>query len=240
MSNARKQNTEVLIFLRKSSKSSDVLAEHLAKNINTINKYCYIKFVYINAENAEKVRGMGIRQTPTMIQGKHKIEGIEKIIKALTFGNIAKETYGYGVTSPEEMLHKWQSDIVTVGEAEEDGDETDPSVRSQQLRQRMADFQKKRPRMEGVDKKRKIKGGVDIKSKAHQQEYGDFSTRDGDLQFLRDSHVMDTENTPIAGYVESSDGELILEDYFLEEAKSDGKKLRNENLKSGKYNKYGL
>jgi len=149
----------VNIYLNRKANSTTILSRHLAENIDALNQFLLINFIYINQNNSNLVRQKGIRKTPTLIYGRRRFEGIQKIIQILTPPSRGKETYGYGVTSPEDMMHKWQSMIIDTKDAEDDEDEGDPDVRTQQIRSRMAAFQKRRPKMEGVGRKNKIRGG---------------------------------------------------------------------------------
>jgi len=209
------------VYLNAKSNSAKLLADHLAKHIDGLNEIILISFIYISPKNAALVQKKGIRRTPTLIYGPRKFEGLDKIIQVLTPPKRSRETYGYGVSNPDEMLHKWQSDIIeTAGADGEDEDEDDmnPTARESQLRQKMAAFQKQRPRMEGVPSKNKITGGRKVKAGIVQKEYGN------DDDFLKDTNTLNVKQTPTSSYVEDTDGELILEDYYLAEAIKDGKK----------------
>jgi hypothetical protein len=210
------------VYLNSKSNSAKTLSEHLAKHIDGLNEIVLINFIYISSNNAAAVQKKGIRRTPTLVYGPRKFEGLDKIIQVLTPPKKGKETYGYGVSNPDEMMHKWQTDIIDAGVSGEDEDDetdnTNPVARENQLRQKMAAFQKQRPRMEGVPSKNKITGGRKIKAGGAQKEYGN------DDDFLRDTNTLNVKQTPTSSYVEDTDGELILEDYYLAEAYKDGKK----------------
>jgi len=225
-----KSKPVVNIYLNKNAVSTKILTQHLAENIDALNKILLINFIYITPNNSKLVMEKGIKSTPTLIYGKRKFEGIKKIMGILTPPERGKETYGYGATSPEDMLHKWQSMIINTREEEEFEDDGDPHVRTEQLRTKMAAFQKRRPKMEGVARKQKIRGGRRVKGKNNQREYGDYMERDGDFQFMKDAGLFDRENTPIEGYTETQDGELMLEEYYLNEAMKDGKKVSREKV----------
>lgn len=215
----------VNIFLNRRSASTQILSQHLAKNIDSLNKLLLINFIYITQKNAQIVMQKGIKRTPTLIYGKRRFEGIEKIVQILTPPEKERETYGYGVTSPEEMLHTWQNMIIDTRDDDE-VDEGDPDVRTNQIRSKMAAFQKNRPKMEGVGRKNKIRGGRKVTAKNDQRDYGDYMERDGDTQFMRDAGLFDVEDTPVAGYTENKDGELMLEEYYLNLALEGGKEDR--------------
>mgnify|MGYP000633215948 CR=1 FL=1 len=211
----------VNIYLSPNGKSTKILADHLAKVIDDLNKIIMINFIYISAVNAKKVQAKGIRKSPTLIYGNRKFEGLENIIKVLTPPKRERETYGFGNTNPEEMLHEWQNYVIDKGgdEGEEEEDITGEGGR-RRIADRIAAFQKRRPKMEGVPGKNKIPGGRALKSKNAQKDY---NPANGDDDFIRDSGVNSIVQTPTDTYVQDTDGELILEDYYLEEAISAGK-----------------
>jgi hypothetical protein len=207
------------VYLNSKSNSAKTLSEHLAKHIDGLNEIVHINFIYISPKNAAQVQRKGIRRTPTLIYGARKFEGLDKILAVLTPPKRNSETYGYGVSSPDEMLHKWQTDIIdTTDEDEEDNDDMSPEARSNQLRVKMAQMQKQRPKMEGVPGKNKIAGGRKVKTGVAHRDYGN------DDDFLKDSGTLSVKQTPTASYVEDTDGELMLEEYYLGEAYKDGKK----------------
>lgn len=218
----------VNVYLKTDAKSTKVLVEHLAKHIDALNNLVLINFIYITDKNAAKIQQRGIRRTPTLIYGNRRFEGLDKIIQVLTPPKSGRENYGYGVTSPDEMLTKWQNDIIDSAQDEqEEEDDMSPDAREKQLRQKMAAMQKQRPQMHGVSSKNKIAGGRKLKATAAAKEY----TNDDD--FLKASRLRDTEQTPINPYTEDKDGELILEDYYLEEAIRDGKKVTKGKIHRG-------
>lgn len=212
---------EIFVYLSPEGKSTKILTDHLAKVIDDLNKIIMIKFIYINRANAQKVQQKGIRKSPTLIYGNRKYEGLDKIIQVLTPPRRERETYGYGNTSPDEMLHEWQNYIIdSKGEDDEEEDLTGDAGRKR-LADRMAAFQKKRPQMLDVPAKNRIPGGRNVKRKNMQKDY---NAEKGDDDFLRDSGVNNVVQTPTDAYVQDTDGELILEDYYLDEAVAAGKK----------------
>ena len=226
----------VKIIMSKNAKSSAVLIDnHLSKHIDALNQILFIEFIYVTKANTNKLKATGIRQTPTLIYGDRTFTGIDKIIKVLTPPAQNKESFGYGITSPEEMLHNWQSEILDTREDDDSLDENDPEVRSQQIRQKMAAFQRRRPAMEGGEEKHKIKGGRKLKAKK-SEHLGGYDQQQGDDKFLKDSGLSDLQDTP-GGYVEDTDGELILEEYFLEVAKDEGKRVTAKHMKGSRYSR---
>lgn len=210
------------VYLNTKAPSTKVLTEHLAKYIDDLNQILLINFIYITDKNAPLVKKRGVRRTPTLKYGKRTYEGLEKIIRVLTPPKSGKETYGYGNTNPDEMLHEYQNEIIDnrADDEQEDQDDMNGDARTQQIRSRIAAFQKRRPKMDGVGQKQKIAGGRKIKSKFNQKEYAGSSADD---DFLKDSGVGSIDQTPTERYVEDTDGELILEDYYLNEAIANGK-----------------
>jgi hypothetical protein len=210
------------IYLKTKSESAKMLTAHLAKHIDQLNELIMINFIYITEGNAQAVQRKGIRRTPTLIYYNRTFEGLDKIIKVLTPPKNNSENYGYGVTSPDEMLDKWQSDIIDSTAEEEEEDDMSPEARSEQIRRKMAQMQKNRPQMHGVPSKNKISGGRKLTAPKAQKEYSN------DDDFLNASGISSVKATPASPYVDSADGELILEDYYLDEALKNGKKTKSE------------
>ncbi len=214
---------EVIIYLSPNGKSTKILTDHLAKFIDDLNKMIMIKFIYISQANAKKVQQKGIRKSPTLIYGNRKFEGLDNIIKVLTPPKRERETYGYGNTSPDEMLHEWQNYIIEGrGEEEEEEDITGENGRKR-LADRIAAFQKRRPQATDTT------GKVAKKKAVHK----DYNPEKGDDDFIRDSGVNNVIQTPTDTYVQDTDGELILEDYYLDEAVAAGKKQTNGRIHRG-------
>lgn len=215
------------IYLKTESQSAKALTVHLAKYIDQLNEQVLINFIYITDKNAPAVQRKGIRRTPTLIYGNRRFEGLEKIVRILTPQKRDTENYGYGVMNPDEMLNKWQSDIIDSAVDEETDDDMSSDARSQQLRQKMAAMQKMRPQMQGVPSKNKIGGGRKLKTATPKKEYNN------DDDFLKASGVGSVKQTPTNPYMEDKDGELILEDYYLDEAMKDGKKIPKGKIHKG-------
>lgn len=221
----------VYIYLNEKAASTVTLSKHLAKHIDDLNNLLLIHFIYITKNNSEKVKQKGIRKTPTLIYENRRFEGLEKIIQVLTPPQRNKESYGYGVTNPDEMLHKWQDEIIQ-NHADDDQEEAlGDTIGDTEIRDKMAAFQKKRPKMsDNVSQKQKIPGGRLVKGKSNQKEYH------GDDDFLKDSGVNNQDQTPTSQYTEDVDGELLLEDYYLEEAYASGlKKHSNKPVRKPRY-----
>jgi hypothetical protein len=119
------------------------------------------------------------------------------------------------------MLHKWQSDVMDNKTEEEEEEDISGEIGRRRIQERAAAFQKRRPKMDGVENKNKINGGRALKSKTTQKDY---NPDHGDDDFIRDSGVSSVVQTPTDTYVQDTDGELILEDYYLNEALASGKK----------------
>jgi len=214
---------EVLIYLSPNGKSTKILTDHLAKFIDDLNKMIMIKFIYISQANAKKVQQKGIRKSPTLIYGSRKFEGLDNIIKVLTPPKRERETYGYGNTNPDEMLHEWQNYIIDgKGDDEEEEDISGDGGRKR-LADRMAAFQKRRPQATDT------KGKVNKKKTVHK----DYNPEKGDDDFIRDSGINNIIQTPTDTYVQDTDGELILEDYYLDEAVAAGKKQTSGRIHRG-------
>lgn len=203
----------VNIYLNKHAKSTEILSRHLAEHITKLNNRFIINFIYITKANSAMVSAKGVKKTPTLLYGNRKYEGLQNIIKILTPPDETKEHFGIGVTSPEDMLHKYQNEIMTRGEEEEDDDEHDPAYMEQRLKEKMAAMQKRRPEMRGVSGKSSLKGGRALKTKKNDKKY---HYSNGDSAFLHDAGKSNTNDTP--SYTEDTDGELILEEYYLTEA----------------------
>ncbi len=138
----------------------------------------------------------------------------------LTPPEINKDNFGYANSSPDDMVHQYQSTIIDAGD---DGglgeDENDPSVRADVIRQKMAAMQKRRPEMSGELGDRKLKGGRKVTSRQPAKKtFGD------DEEFRRASRVDNIDETPMKEYDDDTDGARILEDYYNDEADKSGRK----------------
>ena len=210
----------VAIYINPEAQSTKILRNFIAKHIDQINQHLFIKLIKVTKKNVQMVKKKGIDSTPTLVHHRKKFVSLEKIIKILTPPAEHRDHYGYGNTSSDDLVHQYHSTILDTGDDNREDDELDPGVRESVIRQKMAAFQKRRPQMEGVEKQKTIKGGRKVK--AAQQTKSKF---DNDDDFFRATGVGTVKDTPSKRYMEEADGDLILEDYFLEEAMKSGKKV---------------
>jgi glutaredoxin len=217
---APKEKPKVFIFVNDGSRATTVLTGFIAKNIDKINEKLIIKMVKINKKNFEICKRKGVRVAPTLIYGKKHITGVDDIIKVLSPPQTSKDGFGQGYSSADEYVHSYQDSILNTGGDEEE-DEMDPSVREQVLRQKMAALQKRRPQMsDNVDTKQRLRGGR--KTKAVSPKQSSFAN---DEEFYRATGVDNVQTTPSSNYMDESDGNLILEEWYLAEANQAGKKV---------------
>lgn len=210
----------VIIYLNPKSKSTEILEKFLASYIDQINEHLYIKRVKVNSKNLELVKKRGIQHTPTLVYNKRKFVSVEKIIKILTPPADQKDHYGYGNTSSDDLIHQYHTTLLDTGDDNNDDDDLDPKIREAVLKQKMAAMQKNRPQMDGVDKTRKLNGGRKIKN--NQPIKSSFNS---DTEFMSATNLNTVAETPTRKYMDEDDGALILEDYYLEEANRNGKKV---------------
>lgn len=214
------EKPKVFIFVNPDARSTKVLTDFIAKYIDEINKRLIVKIIKINKRNVEIVKNKGVKQAPTLIYGKKHIVSLENIIRVLTPPQKAHDNFGPSYTSADELVHNYQDSILNTGDIEED-DEMDPNVREQVIRQKMAAMQKRRPQMsDDVDTTMKLRGGRKLKKGSSKQS--SFATDD---DFRRAAGLEDMQGTPSQRYMEEADGDLILEDWYLDEAIAQGKKV---------------
>lgn len=208
----------VIIYVQPDAKSTEILTNFIAKHLDRINHSLTVRIIRVTARNAKLVKQSGIERTPTLVYDGRKFVTLEKIVKILTPPELNQDNYGYGNTSSDELIHKYQNAILDTGDED---DETDPGVRGEVLRQKMAALQKRRPAMEGVDKSRQLRGGRKVTARPPAK-----AKFDSDDDFRKATRVDNIEDTPTkADYMDETDGARILEDYFNDEADRSGRKV---------------
>jgi hypothetical protein len=214
------QKPKVYIYVNPDARSTKILTAFIAKHIDQINRKMFVQIVNINKKNYELIKRRGVQKAPTLIFGDKHIVSLEKIIQVLTPRREARDNFGVSHMSADEMVHAFHDSILNTGDGDEE-DETDPVVREQVIRQKMAAMQKRRPQMsDDVGSKQRLKGGRKIKSKPPQQ-----NTFEDDASFMRAMGADNFEATPSQRYMDDADGELMLEDYYLDIANASGKKV---------------
>jgi glutaredoxin len=215
-----REKPKVFIFVNEGSKATKILMDFIAKNIDKINERIIVKIIKINKKNVEICKSKGVQAAPTLIYGKKHITGVDDIIRVLSPPQQSKDGFGQGYLSADEYVHSYQDSILNTGGDEEE-DEMDPGVREQVLKQKMAALQKRRPQMsDNVDSKQRLRGGRKLKASGGKQ--ASFATDD---EFYKASGVDNVQSTPSRNYMEESDGDLILEEWYLQEANNSGKKV---------------
>lgn len=217
----KKEEPIAIIYVNPTADSTKILNDFLAKHINQLNMFFYVKRINVTSKNVKEVRRRGIDNTPTLVYNNRKFVSLENIIKVLTPPADQKDHYGYGNTNPDDLIEQNRKEIIDDGDDDNDDDNLDN--RDTVIRQKMAALQKLRPEMNDVDKKSKISGGRKIKPiKNAKQNY------DTDDEFRKASNVDNITETPTKRYMTEEDGDLILEEYFLNEAMMNGKKVGNK------------
>jgi hypothetical protein len=206
----------VIIFVTPRARSTEYLVNHVGKYIDLINKSFILEFINVTEKNAADVRRRGITKTPTLVHnGKHYVT-FQKIVEMLTPPSRTKERFGVDATSPEELASKYMSSVINSGD---DESPDNPENREDDIRRKMAAFQKRRPEMKGVGEKQHLRGGRKIKpGKNVGASFNDDET------FLDRSGRAQQEMTPTKRYMDELSGEAILEDYFNAEADAHGRK----------------
>lgn len=202
----------VTIFINPGSQSTVMLDKFLANNIDQINEYLFVKRVKVTSSNAAELKRKGIDHTPTLIFNKKKFVSLDKIIKILTPPSKNRDHFGYGNTNPDDLILQYQSTVLDTGEEEDN--ENDPENRNNEIRQKMSMLQRQRAQLEVKNNGKKLKSNNNVKSKF-----------DSDDDFRKASHIDDITETPSKKYMEEADGDMILEDYYLEIAQQSGKKV---------------
>lgn len=201
----------VVIYVNPEAESTRLLNQFLARHIDQINKYIYIKRVNVTNDNVHLVRKKGIDRTPTLVYNNKKYINLENIIKVLKPPAENKDHFGYGNTGPEELIHEYHSTLMFKKE-EEEGEDDETESRSKELQQKMAVLQKRRSHIDGSETK--------SRPKSNNQR----PSFDNDEDFRRASKVDQITETPVKRYTEEEDGAILLEDYYLDMAHADGKK----------------
>jgi hypothetical protein len=215
-----REKPKVFIFVNPNARSTTILTNFIAKHVDQINRKMFVKLIQINKKNVEIVKRKGVTQAPTLIYGKKHIVSLESILKVLTPPRETRDNFGQNHMSADEMLHDYHDSILNTGDIEDD-DETDPSVREQVIRQKMAAMQKRRPQMsDDVGTAQHLRGGRKLKSRAPRQ-----SEFNSDTEFARAAGMGNMQSTPSERYMDEADGELLLEDYYLDLANQGGKKV---------------
>jgi hypothetical protein len=213
----KKKEVKIFVNSNSSSNVTQELYSKLANILSDLNKKNIIIKLFKVKAGMGMVKQLKITKLPTLICEKDRKIGITDIINYLSA--FLKERRAGPITAPpEEQLHEYSVKVLDLGD-EEKSDELD----EQNLRQKMEEFQKKRPQMLGVTGPDKIKGGKPIKRvKGAGDKFTDDSA--GDQKFISQSGK-NVEPTPTKKYDTEEDGESILEDYFLDEAIRNGKKV---------------
>lgn len=210
----------VVIYVNPTSDSTKILLKFIGKFIDQINEHLVIKMIKVTKQNVDQVKAKGIERTPTLVYERKKYVSVEKIIKILTPPAEQKDHYGYGITSSDELVHTYHDAILNADDDEDALDEDNPENRADVIRQKMAAMQKRRPEMSGVDSTKKLKGGRKLKNNPMGKR-----KFESDDDFVKASRTDNIESTPIKGYMDEADGALLLEEYYLEEAKRSGKQV---------------
>lgn len=210
----------VIIYVNPQSNNTKLLDQFLARHIDQINRYIYVKKINVTAENVQQIKKKGIDRTPTLVFNNKKYVNLENIIKILTPPNDSRDSFGFGNTGPDEQIHKYHEDMMLKVDDQEE-DEDDPENRENVLKQKMAALQKKRQRMdEETASETKLTGGKHPKTSGlSKTEFKD------DDEFRRATKVDQITETPVKKFMSEDDGDIILEDYYLEMANQGGKKV---------------
>ena len=214
----KQPNNSVKVFIKIYVSPKTEYTKDLYQKIDTIlnelnKRNIMIKFINVNSSNSDRLKKQNIVRTPTLVNGNiHKI-GVTNILQYLISCVKRRETYGKGVASPDEMMANYQKNVLADGDNEEKTDLLDEAV----VRKKMEEMQKKRPQMAGVVGPNKISGGKPIKVNRGKQSKKFSDDGAGEQEFIEASGI-NVVNTPAQKYEKSEDGDLTLEDYYLEEA----------------------
>lgn len=219
----------LLIFCKPLVESTEQLLDFLAEHIDQINIQFRVKIIKVSKKHQKNLalaKKLNIEKTPTCVyrydkngkvEEKHFVH-IRNIIRFLLPRVATKDHYGFGNTSPDDLVHKFQDKVLAAGEeSSEDSEE----LNSKNLQARMNDFQSKRTKMVGVDSKHKIKGGRPI-SENKVKVNKSFKNDD---DFLK--RMDNIQTTPVENYETDQDGDAMLEDYYNKEADAFGRKHKN-------------
>jgi hypothetical protein len=215
-----KAKTFVKIFVGQSTTSKNLFSE-IDKILTDLNKHnVIIKFIKVTSENAKTItKQQNITRVPTLVDGNIHRVGVASIVDYLTSKMKKRETFGKGILSPEEQVNKYMQREMDSHDDEESNGET---LNGDTIRKRMADMQKKRPEMAGMPEKSKISGGKPLQiNKKPQPKFS--ADGDGDLEFVKQAGKANVVQTPTQKYDSEDSGNLILEEYYRDEAFKCGK-----------------
>lgn len=212
----------ITLYLNPIAATTQLLTQFIAKHIKQINETHEIVTVKVTADNTPTLRNKGITRTPTMIYNGKMIIDINQMKAILTPASRAKETFGVGNTSPEELLDMYNRSIL---HSDPNEDEDNGALNFDKVREGMIAMQKRRPVM---DNDKHNTGGykLPVKPAKKQPVFTD------DDSFMAVSGVDNISQTPVSKYGDEYSGESILEDYFNDEANQMGRKIVSRMLKT--------
>lgn len=217
--NTQQNNSvSVNIYVQRDSDKTKELILNLNKILSVLNKNnVFIKIIKVTSENSDFLLSKNITNVPALLYGNKKIIGISAIMNFLT-SHIKQNTNKIPV-SAEEHMHDYFSHIMSANDDEPASDDM-----SRNIKKRMEDFQKRRTQMVGVPESNKVPGGKPIKlnKKNQKKKFADNLT--GDIEFLKASGVDQISDTTQPAL--SDDGDAMLEQYYLDEAKGAGKVVK--------------
>jgi len=214
----------VRIYLKEGAKSTKILLNHICKYIGDLAKVMVLKPIYIDKKNVAAAQKIGISRTPTLIYKDKHYVSLEKIVQVLTPPKRAKLGFGLSANSPDELIHSYHDGIMNAQDNDDDDD--DPRInRDEDIRRKMAAFQKKRPQMKGVGDEKYIKGGRKVVAKSVKSKFK------SDSEFREAAGIDEIKATPSKKYYDDEDGDSILEEYYNSEADKMGRKPNHKPIR---------
>lgn len=210
-----------VIYVTGTASSTKKLTNFISKYIDSISIKFHIKFVRVTKKNVAEIKRKGIEETPTLVVAGRMISGVRDIVKLFEPCLKLKHGFSKGITNSSDEIHKYQMSMLNAVDNEDDDDENDPDRRGEVIRKKMAALQKRRPEMRGADKTNVIPGGRKLKPTSKVK-----SSFLSDADFIASAGSDNIEETPFRSNFEEADGDLILEDYYLDLALEGGKKTK--------------
>ncbi len=224
MDNKANQQDKIIIriFVSPDSQCTKNLYEKIDPILTELNKNNIIlRFVKVTQANKDQIiKQFDIHRCPTLAYRNTRKIGIDDIV-AYLITCIKVRRSQKASTTPEDLMTKYQRGILDLGDNKEDDED---EKRSDTIRKKMEEFQKRRPKMMGVDSASKLPGGKPVKAVKRTIKFSDDG--DGDKKFVEQSGI--NEINPPAQYSREEDGDMTLENYYLDEAIRSGKQVKTK------------
>lgn len=201
----------VHLYIQRQTASTNTIITHLNHHIATLMLEMQINKTYVDARSFHAIQRIHpIERTPCLVVGRSFIYNLEQILQVLTPRRAAAVRV-YGAISPEEQTDNYMKSFADPKYNMDD--ETDAMQNEEQIAAKMQNLQKRRPQMSGVQ------GALPGGRKLPVRKPTPMSTFDSDSKFLADAGLDNVDDTPEQPYFSEHDGDSILEEERLDEAR---------------------